>query len=284
MATSSESRQIARFGQILKTLFGSIRRHWRGLIALALLLHFLVWKLMTEFAVSFPQYCHDLFGWNVFDLEKLFAHGVVISLIYFIVLQAALITLVSREFEPQQAGSGTEPFLREGIKGLRKGDFLFDVGRSWAVLWRMFFRISIVGALTAGVILAAGFAWKSVSGSDVNLLDLAIPNFSIAAVVAYLLLRSSLALPITIVEGHSAKLSIKRSRQLTSLRRSKVTIWLCLLAYAPIIALILIGSQVDITENVGGVAMWFILTVTVLFTSLMATGCYLFIRPGELKV
>ena len=188
MATRSDSGQSARFGRILKTLFGSTRRHWRGLIALALLLHFLVWKLRTEFAVSFPQYCHDMFGWTL------------------------------------------------------------------------------------------------ATGSEVKLFDLAVTNLSIAVVIAHVLLRCSLALPITIVEGLSARMSMKRSRQLTSLRRSKATIWLCLLAYSPMVALLFIGSLVDITANVGGVAMWFILTAAVLFTSLMATGCYLFIRPGQLKV
>ncbi len=99
MATRSDSRQSARFGRILKTLLGSTRGHWRGLIALA-----------------------------------------------------------------------------------------------------------------SGFIVAVGSAWTLATGSEVKLFDLAVTNLSIA------------------------------------------------------------------------VAMWFILTAAVLFTSLMATSCYLFIRPGELKV
>ena len=179
----------------------------------------------------------------------------------------------TREFELQERDASAEPFLRQSIKGLRAGEFFFDVGRSWGVLWRMFFRLAIVGALAAGLIGTLAFFWRLVSGSEFNPFDSPITHFLIAAVIAYLLLRCSLVLPITIVEGHSAKMSMKRSRQLTSPRRSKATIWLCLVAYTPIVALLFIGSQTDISAQVGTVAMLFILTTAVFVSSLMATGC-----------
>ena len=42
------------------------------------------------------------------------------------------------------------------------------------------------------------------------------------------------------------------------------------------------SGQTNIAAQVGTVAMLFILTTAVFVTSLMATGCYLFIRPGQL--
>ena len=40
----------------------------------------------------------------------------------------------TREFELQERDASAEPFLKQSIKGLRAGEFFFDVGRSWGVL------------------------------------------------------------------------------------------------------------------------------------------------------
>lgn len=282
MAGKGGTGHNARLWKILKALLASTRRHWRGLIALSILLHFLVWKLTTEFAASVPQYFHDLYGWNVFDLEKVFAHANFIYVIYVIVLQSALITLFAREFESGQSQASAESAFRQGIRGLRAAEFFFDVGRSLAVLWRMFWFAGLFGALAACVVFGVQWIWRAFSGNEVDFINHPFGVVLVLSVAAYALLRCSLAIPITIVEEISAKMSMKRSRQWTSLKRSRATIWFCLVAWSPILALLFLAALFDIYDNVGGIAMWFILTATILLTSLMSAGCYFYVRPGRL--
>lgn len=282
MATNAQSTQIARLGIILKALFASARRHWRGLIALSILLHFLVWKLTTEFAASLPQYFHDLYGWNVFDLEKVFAHANFIYVIYVVVLQAALITLFAREFESGRSQASAESAFRQGIRGLRAAEFFFDVGRSLAVLWRMCWFAGFFGALAALVVFGIEWIWQAISGNEVDFINHPVGVVLVLSTAAHALLRCSLAIPITIVEEISAKMSMKRSRQWTSFKRSRATIWFCLAAWSPILALLFLAALFEIYDNVGGIAMWFILTAAILLTSLMSAGCYFYVRPGRL--
>ena len=49
--------------------------------------------------------------------------------------------------------------VTQGIKGLRTGEFLFDVGRSWSVLWRVF----IVAVIA--YILLRSVAQRTTNGS-----------------------------------------------------------------------------------------------------------------------
>lgn len=181
-----------------------------------------------------------------------------------------------------QSRASAESAFRQGIRGLRAAEFFFDVGRSLAVLRRMCWFAAICGGLAAAVLFGVGVVWRAVSGNEADFINHPIGAVVILTFAAFALLRSSLAIPITIVEEISAKMSMKRSRQWTSLKRSRATIWFCLAAWPPILALLFLAALFDIYDNVGGIAMWFILTAAILLTSLMSAGCYFYVRPGRL--
>ena len=191
---------------------------------------------------------------------------------------------------------------------MRAVGLVFDVSRSFGVLWRTIAIVVAAGILTALIILGIDSAIEWSTGKDASLMQSPIGPILIVSAFIFAFTRCSLAIPITVLEGHSSRLSIKRSWLLTSFRRSKATIGICLLAYSPLIAFVLIGPQIvavfvvalqNIAQAllfplydpqtvvaffIGKMLTWMALTAAVFFVALVSTGCYLFIRPGRLQV
>ena len=98
MSAVSRNEKLARLQKIFKTLMPSSKKHRILLFLFAGFLHFSAWKILTELFVSIPQYFHDLFGSELFDLGIFLADGILVSALYVILLVVATITWLSREF------------------------------------------------------------------------------------------------------------------------------------------------------------------------------------------
>ena len=307
MTAVSRKEKLERLQRTYKTLIRSSKKHRILFFLFAGFLHFSTWKILTELSVSLPQYFHDQFGAELFDLGIFLANWILVSALYVIILAVATITWLSREFRSASHSTSAEEFLKQGIEELRAVRFPFDVARSFCVLWRtvvrVFFTVAFVMFGTWVVLIF--IRW--ITGKGPYSLEPVFLTTTLLLAFSYALAKCTLAIPITVIEGRNAEESIRRSTLLTSFRRSKPTLFVCIFAYFPALAVIFFSVSVDsailvksflewtllplalfysnlitkLSSIVGNILEWALLTVAIFLGALISTGWYLYLRPGS---
>lgn len=307
MTAVSRKEKLERLQRIFKTLIPSSKKHWILFFLFAGFLHFSTWKILTELSVSLPQYFHDQFGSELFDLGIFLANWILVSALYVLILAVATITWLSRELRSASHNTSAEDFLKQGIEELRAVKFPLDVARSFCVLWRTIVRVFFTVACVMFGTWAVLIFIRWITGKGAYSLEPVFLTTILLLAFIYALAKCTLAIPITVIAGRTPEDSIRRSTLLTSFRRSKPTLFVCIFAYFPTLAVVFYSVSVDsailvrsfveltlfpvalfysnlitnLSSFVGNILEWALLTVAVFLGALISTGWYLYLRPGS---
>ena len=280
---ASEAGKYGPFRPIaaMLLLLELIKKHYVALGVLAVFLHFIAWRLISDVAFSVPAYINSMFemGWEVsrnVSPDPLYA-----SLLYFVLLHVGVTTLTIDLPKHRGALGDSEGVVQRGLEGARAMEFFFDSLRSLGVLLATLVPVAI--AITIGVMVMGGIsALLGLESEDVpewlGLVFLILP-FLLAS---FVLTRFSLAIPITTIENLRVLASMDKSWAMTG-----SGVWMRLnVACMPMYLLFggwlyLRISVFPALDGLGNILSWLLLTIITIAISAILVLCYESLRPVD---
>ena len=241
MPLDSPSPPVLRVGPVLGSVWSVLRTHAAVLVGLAVVLHFVAWKLAGDvqadvlayvgqtFRVDLPELAGRLVSAWSDSVPELLQEvggetralldqvgGAAVSLAYGVFMQVAVAELMFGAPDPSPAAAPRTASTQVAAR-FQRAEFLFDMARSLGILLVIYATITVNGAALG----LAMFVFELETFHFLHSVTLIRGLFTLAAALAFaasvliISLRWFVAVPTTIVENAGVLESLRRSWRLT---------------------------------------------------------------------